>query len=100
MGTGEPKFKKMLNSLTNLNDDSNKRMDCQVTGYPLPKLTWKFQAVDEEVRKEQCGETTDGYCKCTGASCDSEVTAKCDEECAEDQSCKDKCTADYYKENA
>ena len=47
--SGEPKFASVANSLTNLDGDANKRIDCQVSGYPLPVITWKFQAIDKEV---------------------------------------------------
>jgi len=47
--TGKPVFGNLANSLTNLDGDKSKRMDCAVSGYPLPSLSWRFQAIDKEV---------------------------------------------------
>merc|ERR1712227_692713 len=46
--TGKPVFGNLANSLTNLDGDKSKRMDCAVSGYPLPSLSWRFQAIDKE----------------------------------------------------
>jgi len=46
---GKPVFDNLANSLTNLNDDKSKRMDCAVKGYPLPTIEWRFQAIDQDV---------------------------------------------------
>merc|ERR1712226_459915 len=46
--TGKPAFGNLANSLTNLDGDKSKRMDCAVSGYPLPSLSWRFQAIDKE----------------------------------------------------
>ena len=47
--TGAPKFESLANSLTNLNNDENKRVDCAVSGFPLPVISWRFQAIDKDV---------------------------------------------------
>lgn len=47
--TGDAKFKSIPNALTNLNEDKNKRIECEAEGFPLPEVSWRFQAIEEEV---------------------------------------------------
>merc|ERR1711970_287756 len=54
--TGEPLFESLANSLTNLDGDENKRMDCAVSGFPLPVISWRFQAIDKDESPVQCAE--------------------------------------------
>jgi len=54
--TGEPVFESLANSLTNLDGDENKRMDCAVSGFPLPVISWRFQAIDKDESPVQCAE--------------------------------------------
>jgi hypothetical protein len=50
MVTGKPVFKNLPNALTNLDQDENKRIECQVEGYPVPVVSWQFQAIEKEVK--------------------------------------------------
>merc|ERR1712128_324324 len=83
--TGEPKFESLANSLTNLDGDENKRVDCAVTGFPLPVISWRFQAIDADESPTQCAE---GACK----------------PCLDEEKChpddKDAKTSDFYNKNS
>jgi len=96
--TGKPVFGNLANSLTNLDGDKSKRMDCAVSGYPIPTLSWRFQAIDKEEAEGQC---EGGVCNpCTeGDSCDA---AFCEEKYPnkEDASSKEDCVANFYQNNS
>jgi len=81
---GKPHFTNIGNSLTNLDGDTNKRMDCAVTGYPVPEVSWYFQAIDVEEAEKQCADNACKPCldeaKCTLEKCDKE-----DAECPQQQ---------------
>jgi len=47
--TGSAVFKNIANALTVLDKDQYKRIECEVTGYPIPTVSWKFQSVEKEV---------------------------------------------------
>merc|ERR1712106_1018205 len=83
--TGEPKFESLANSLTNLDGDENKRVDCAVTVFPLPVISWRFQAIDADESSTQCAE---GACK----------------PCLDEEKChpddKDAKTSDFYNKNS
>merc|ERR1712227_593638 len=74
--TGEPKFASLANSLTNLDGDANKRIDCQVSGYPLPVISWKFQAIDKEEAEAQCANGACSPCLGDDDLCNSQESLK------------------------
>jgi len=94
--TGKPVFGNLANSLTNLDGDKSKRMDCAVSGYPLPSLSWRFQAIDKEEAEIQC---EGGLCDpcMEGESCDASF---CDAKYKDDASAKDDCVANFYANNS
>jgi len=107
--TGKPIFASLPNALTNLDQDNNKRIECQVMGYPIPTVSWKFQAIEKEVFESQCA---DGACKLCEKDCDAEaqctqVEEDCIKNCSGDETkcsanCKDQkaaCTADFYNDS-
>lgn len=80
--TGEPVFESLANSLTNLDGDENKRMDCAVSGFPLPVISWRFQAIDKDESSVQCAEDA---CK----------------PCLDEEKCNPKDeTGDFYNKNS
>lgn len=96
--TGKPVFGNLANSLTNLDGDKSKRMDCAVSGYPLPTLSWRFQAIDKEEAEIQC---EGGICSpcIEGDSCDAGF---CTEKYPnkEDAAAKEDCVANFYSNNS
>jgi len=81
--TGAPKFESLANSLTNLNNDENKRVDCAVSGFPLPVISWRFQAIDKDEAANQC---------VNGTSCTP---------CLDEERCNPETeTGDFYNENS
>lgn len=96
--TGKPVFGNLANSLTNLDGDKSKRMDCAVSGFPLPSLSWRFQAIDKEEAEIQC---EGGVCSpcledglCDAAFCLEKYPNK------EEASAKEDCVANFYSNNS
>jgi len=100
--TGKPVFKNLPNALTNLNQDENKRIECEVTGYPIPTVYWKFQAIEEayikpELYNEICPQPATCNINLCKENCDAEE--KCTDEKCEGDDCevkKDQCIVHAY----
>merc|ERR1739848_185149 len=82
--TGKPVFKNLPNALTNLNQDKNKRIECEAIGYPIPTVSWRFQAIEDEMYPEICPEIGSTSCKIKLCRDDCDFEKKC----GLDQSCK------------
>jgi len=102
--TGKPVFGNLANSLTNLDGDKSKRMDCAVSGYPLPELSWRFQAIDKQEAELQCeiGTGQTPVCSpCIGDNEDCDATFCKDKfPDKEDASAEEDCVANYYSNNS
>jgi len=81
--TGDAKFKSIPNALTNLNEDKNKRIECEAEGFPLPEVSWRFQAIEEEFYPQICGGKSNSSCDlgkdCLGDTCDADAHCENDE---------------------
>jgi len=89
--TGDAKFRSIPNALTNLNEDQNKRIECEAEGFPLPQVSWRFQPIEEEFYPQICGgnnSTCNLTKECLGDICDAE------KEC-ENKENKETCQAAY-----